>query len=151
MTKTAVVYASIHHQNTFRVANCVAKSINADILDVLHDNVDISQYDTIIFASGIYFGKFHKGLVDFVEKQSFEGKRVIAFYTCGMRFFDYARGFRKQLLRQGAVYLGDVYCRGYDAYGIWGKLGGVAKNHPTDKDIDHVAESIGRLLLKDNL
>lgn len=151
MTKTAIIYASIHHKNTFKVANFVAQSINADILDVLHDNVDISQYDTIIFASGIYFGKFHKGLLNFVEKQELQGKRVIAFYTCGMKFGDYAKGLKKLLLKQGAVYLGDVYCRGYDTYGIWGKLGGIARKHPTDNDIARVTESIGKLLSNNNL
>ena len=31
--------------------------------------------------------------------------------------------------------MGSFQCRGYDTYGIFGKLGGIAKGHPSQQEL----------------
>jgi flavodoxin len=147
MNKVIIIYASVHHKNTEKVVKYLAPALNAQTADLTKDErPDLSAYDTVILASGIYFNSFHKSLVRYIGETSFEGKRTILFYTCGMRYKDHARSARSLLLKKSAVYLGDVYCRGYDTFGIFGKIGGIAKGHPSDSDMEHVLSGIRRLI-----
>ena len=80
MNKNVVLYASVHHHNTQRVAMQLAKDLQADIHDVLKDpSISIASYDTIILASGIYYGGLHEKIHDHIMKQEWKGKKVIIF------------------------------------------------------------------------
>ena len=74
MNKNVVLYASVHHHNTQRVAMQLAKDLQADIHDVLKDpSISIASYDTIILASGIYYGDLHEKIHDHIMKQEWKG------------------------------------------------------------------------------
>lgn len=61
--KTVIIFASTHHGNTKTVVEYMAKSITADLIDITQNqNPDISAYDIIGFASGIYFHSFHESI-----------------------------------------------------------------------------------------
>ncbi|HFB07075.1 MAG: hypothetical protein J7L92_03635 [Dehalococcoidia bacterium] len=46
----------------------MANALNADLLRVKQrDTSMLEQYDLIGFGSGIYFGKYHKSLLDFAD------------------------------------------------------------------------------------
>ena len=147
MSKVVIIYASIHHRNTEKVVNYIAPIIGAEVIDIIKNKEpDISAYDTVIIASGIYFNTIHKSLINYINKVSFKDKRVILFYTCGMRYRDHGKAGRKLLVEREADYMGDVYCRGYDTFGILSKIGGIAKGHPSDGDRQRVLNKIQRLL-----
>lgn len=147
MNRLLIVYASVHHKNTEKVVKHIAPLINADVTDILKDGrPDTEAYDTLILASGIYFNAIHRNLKEYIERESFKGKKVILLYTCGARYRDHAKAARKLLIRKQAEYIADVYCRGYDTFGIFGKLGGIAKGHPSDQDMQRLLEQIRRLI-----
>ena len=59
--KTVIVYASVHHQNTEKVAKVMAEELEADLFPVANAKPEtLETYDLIGFGSGIYFGKHHK-------------------------------------------------------------------------------------------
>ncbi|WP_434310405.1 flavodoxin family protein [Hominifimenecus sp. rT4P-3] len=148
--KTVIIYASTHHGNTKKVVDQMAACIDADIVDITKSNpLHIAGYDLIGFASGIYFGSFHEKITKFVEKEAFS-KRQKAFLvdTCGIGYKNYSNGIRKKLERKGVTVLGNFQCRGYDTYGIWGKLGGVAKGHPNETDFNKAQSFIKQLVKK---
>ena len=90
MKKAVILYASVHHKNTEKVVNYIASAIDADVIDLLKNrNPSIEQYELIILASGIYFGSFHKVLLEDMKATSFEGKNVIVVYTCGIPYRNY--------------------------------------------------------------
>ena len=64
------------------------------------------------------------------------GKKVCILYTCGLRYRDYAKPAARLLARQGARYAGNFGCRGFDTYGVLKKIGGIAKGHPNQADLD---------------
>ena len=64
--KTAIVYASVHHGNTKKIVEEIAKDQNVDLVDATQvKEKDLSEYDAIGFASGIYYGKFHQTVLNF--------------------------------------------------------------------------------------
>ena len=64
--KTAIVYASVHHGNTEEIVDEIAKDQNIDLVDATRVKEKVlSGYDTIGFASGIYYGKFHQAVLNF--------------------------------------------------------------------------------------
>jgi flavodoxin len=63
--KTLIVYASVHHQNTEKVAKVMVEELGADLVPAAKAHPDtVMTYDLIGFGSGIYFLKFHKTLLD---------------------------------------------------------------------------------------
>ena len=50
---------------------------------VKQPNADLSSYDMIGFASGIYFSKFHQSLLGFAEKNLPDNKKVFLICTYG--------------------------------------------------------------------
>ena len=59
--KTAIVYASVHHGNTKKIIDEIAKTNDVELIDATQTvEKDLSEYDLIGFASGVYGGKFHQ-------------------------------------------------------------------------------------------
>ena len=71
--KTVVIYASTHHGNTKKVAEYMAKIITADLIDITQNqNPDITAYDIIGFASGIYFHSFHENIKKYISNTTIQ-------------------------------------------------------------------------------
>lgn len=74
MKKIAIVYSSIHHNNT---ENLVKSIKGIDIYKINEESsIDLSKYDLVGFASGIYMGKFHRNIVNFINNNSKDLKNV---------------------------------------------------------------------------
>ena len=84
--KTLIVYASVHHQNTEKVAKVIAAELGADLVPIGQAQPDtLTAYDLIGFGSGIYAGKFHQALLRFVEMlPTVAEKQAFVFSTCGI-------------------------------------------------------------------
>lgn len=135
--KTVIIFASTHHGNTKTVVEYMAKSITADLIDITQNqNPDISAYDIIGFASGIYFHSFHESIKKYISSTLFrKNQKVFLVATCGVAYIDYTRGMKKQLRQKDIECIGSFQCRGYDTYGVFGKLGGIAKEHPSQQEL----------------
>lgn len=85
MGRIAVIYATGMTKNTKKVAEYIAKSTGADIFNLKEiTQINMSEYDRIVFGTGIHAGKPYKPLVDFVEmnKGQLSGKRLHLFLEC---------------------------------------------------------------------
>ena len=66
--KSLIVLFSYNHNNTQKVAEVMAKVLDAEIKSPQQSNPEeLKQYDLVGFGSGIYFGKHHKELLEFAE------------------------------------------------------------------------------------
>lgn len=147
MFKTVIIYASVHHQNTEKVVKFIAPRINADVIDILKTRKpDLGEYERVVLASGIYFNKMHPVLLDYIRNANFSDKKTLVLYTCGMHYKDFAKEAAEILKKQGAEYLGSSYCRGYDTYGPFKLIGGIAKKHPSPKDLENILRTIRQQL-----
>lgn len=137
--KTAIVYYSKHHNNTKQLLDAIKKASSDEItlIDVTETPVaDLNSYDRIGFASGIYFSKFEKRVLEFAKNNMPRGKKVFFLYTCGAMKDGYTKAIREALSGANATILGEYGCLGFDTYGPFKLIGGVAKNHPDPSELD---------------
>ncbi len=135
---TAIVYYSKHHGNTKKLLDAIAAEDSSVVLiDVTKQpDADLSSYDRIGLASGIYFSSFAKQLVDFAKSRLPEGKDVFFIYTHGAPLVGLPSGIRAAAKEKNCRMIGKYHCRGFDTFGPFGKIGGIAKRRPDEKDIE---------------
>lgn len=137
--KTAIVYYSRHHENTKRLLDAIAKENDVDLIDVLSgEGKGLSKYDRVGFASGIYYSKFHKTLLKFAEENMPKGKETFFIYTYGAEKKGYTAAITEAVKKNGAKILGEFGCFGFNTFGPFKLIGGIAKGHPDNSDIANV-------------
>ncbi|MGN1069202.1 MAG: flavodoxin family protein [Candidatus Fimadaptatus sp.] len=133
--KTAIVYYSRHHENTLRLIKALADGRGVELIDAAQQQpLDLSGYDLIGFASGIYYSRFHKSVVQAAEGLR-SGQSVFFIYTCGNRRDGYTGAMRAAATQRGAVIRGEYGCLGFNTFGPFKLIGGMAKGHPDQQDI----------------
>ena len=135
--KTAIVYYSKHHGNTRQLLDAIKKASRDEItlLDVTETpTADLGPYDRVGFASGIYYSKFEKRVLNFAKNNDLKGKDVFFLYTCGAEKEGYTKSIREALAGSGVNILGEYGCLGFDTFGPFKLIGGIAKNHPDEAD-----------------
>ena len=121
--KATIIYASVHHENTKKVVEAIAGENVVDLIDATKEKErDLSGYDLIGFASGVYYGKFHQTVLNF----------ALANLPANKNAFQSIEEVVKS--KQGKV-VGKFSCKGYDTFGPFKLIGGIAKGHPDDKDL----------------
>ncbi len=134
--KTVIVYYSKHHGNTKKLLDAIAKTEDVNLFNVTENPAaDLSAYDRIGFASGIYYSSFAKQLISFADEHLPENKSVFYIYTHGAPKGDFLKGIRNIVARKHCKELGEYRCQGYDTFGPFKLVGGIAKGHPTDEEI----------------
>jgi len=121
--KALVIYISIHHGNTEKIAKAIAEVLDAKLLRPREVNVsNLSKYDLIGFGSGIYFQKHHKALLNLVDKlPEAENRKAFIFSTSAVRkirlFNDFDKPLKEKLLEKDFDIIGEFSCRGSNTYG----------------------------------
>ncbi|MGQ9596730.1 MAG: flavodoxin family protein [Thermoproteota archaeon] len=141
--KSLIIYFSIHHGNTEKIARAMAEVLSADLVKSLEINPEAPQeYDLIGFGSGIYFGKHHSSLFDLVGRlPNQKGRKAFIFSTSGLRkirfVHDFDRPLRKKLTMKGFEVIGEFNCRGWDTYPLWVRpFKGINKGKPGEKELE---------------
>ena len=148
--KTAIVYYSCHHGNTKKLVDAIALQFDVDLINVCESNIkDLSNYDCIGFASGIYFSSFAKQVLSFAEKYLPENKNVFFMNTCGFKSpIVYFNAIRKICQTKKCRELGTYQSLGYDTFGPFKIFGGIAKGHPNEKEISSAVSFYKRIIEK---
>lgn len=130
--KTAIVYYSKHHGNTKKLLDAIAQNNEVTLIDVTQaGNYDLKQFDRIGFASGIYYSKFQKLLLKLAEEKFPDGKETFFIYTFGAEKKGYTKAITEALRPHNAKILGEYGCFGFNTFGPFKLVGGMAKGHPT--------------------
>ena len=74
-------------------------------------------------------------------------QRVFLADTCGVGWKDYTGSIRSLLESRGVTCQGRFQCRGYDTYGPWKLIGGIARKHPNETDL-RKAEIFAKRMVK---
>ena len=134
--KTAIIYYSRHHGNTKKLLDAIASKHPVDLIDVTDaPGADLSGFDRIGIASGIYYGAFAKQVIRFAQDCLPDGKPVFFIQTCGAPRRGYFDAIRKVARAKGCREMGTYECLGFDTFGPFKLIGGVAKGHPTEAEI----------------
>ena len=146
MDKIAIVYASRHQGNTRKLVEGLAETLDLTLIDAQEcHQADLSPYDLIGFASGIDFGRFYAPVVQFLQENLPEKKKVFFLYTCAKVSDRFIRQIHEEAVKKNAVFLGAYGCRGYNTYGPWKWIGGMNKNHPDQTEIQEAVRFVASL------
>jgi len=149
--KALLIYVSVHHGNTEKVARNMANILDADLVQVKQaDAAKLEKYDLIGFGSGVYFGKHHASLLDFVDGLPMaRDKKAFIFSTSGLRkipfVHDFDKSLKAKLRRKGFDVIGEFSCRGYDTSRAAMIIGGINRGRPNVRDLQQAADFAGRL------
>lgn len=149
MAKMLIIYHSEHHMNTKKLVEEASKGL--DILCTSIDDFNESLLDgvTIVgLASGIFYGRHHKKLIEFVENfhDLLSNKQVYVIYTAGSNNQQLGSYLCNKLDYYNITTLGTFNCLGWDSYGPYKLIGGLYKNHPTQEDIEALRNNLVRFL-----
>ena len=147
----AVVYASIHHGNTRKLAESLAAELSADLFSVDQvrtDNVHLERYDLVGLGSGIYFGRHHASLSKLIESWPQSHRRVFVFSTAGLPFLRWFQHLplRRRLVRKGCLVVSEFCCRGWDTVGPLWLMGGINRRHPNTGDLNRAKEFARKMI-----
>lgn len=109
-----------------------------DLIDVTtRQSVRLEGYDCIGFASGIYGFEFQKAVVEFARQYLPQGKPVFFVYTYGGAKGTGAKAVAEIAREKDCTVLGEFSCKGYDTFGPFKLVGGIAKGHPDRQDLEN--------------
>ena len=134
--KTAIVYYSEHHGNTKKLLDAIAAKHDVTLINVTKSpETDLSGYDRIGLASGIYYNSFAKQLLAYAQEHLPEGRDVFYIFTHGAPKGIFLAAVRKIAAEKKCREIGDYHCQGFDTFGPFKLVGGIAKGHPTEDEI----------------
>lgn len=141
--RTAVCYYSRHHATAGR---CWSHGREGEIApDRRHRRrtVRLEDYDCVGFASGVYFGKFHTSVLHAARQYLPHGKPVFFVCTYGGGMGQSTRELKELAGERGAPCWGTFGCKGYDTFGPFKLVGGLAKGRPDEGDLDRARGFFG--------
>lgn len=134
--KTIIIYESTHHGNTKKLVDAICEQFSVESVSIENaDKVDFSQYDTVGIASGVAYSKFYKATESFAKEKLPNGKNVFFLFTCGSYSDRYISHISNTVKAKGCQILGSYGCLGFDTFGPFKLVGGIAKGHPTEEEI----------------
>lgn len=139
--RTAIIYYSEHHGNTKKLLDAIAAADPEVVLidAAVYGAADLYGFDRVGLASGIYYGNFAKQVIQFAWDNLPEGMPVFFIYTYGALMGNFLRGIREVTRVKNCWELGEYRCRGFDTFGPFKRIGGIAKGHPTQEEIEGAA------------
>lgn len=142
MGKTAIVYYSKHHGNTKKVLDAIKEYDQEVVLiDVTEKHeVDLTGYDRIGVASGIYYGKFAEQVQNFLKVNLPTGKDVFFIATAGNPIEHNFNSVVSVTKAKHCNELGKFQARGFDTFGPFRLIGGIQKGHPTEEELQEAVE-----------
>jgi flavodoxin len=136
-----MIYVSVSHGNTKRVAKVMAEVLDATLLEPEEvDVATLSEYDLIGFGSGVYYDRFYKRLRNFIkELPTFENKKVFLFATVGYGKAPF-RPVEKLLSEKRFNIVGTFSCLGYNTWLLAKLFGRQNKGRPNAEDFKQAEE-----------
>lgn len=154
--KCLLIVYSYHHNNTQKVAEVMAKVLDAEIRTPQQTNPEeLQKYDLVGFGSGIDSGKHYQVLLDFADKlPQLKDKKAFIFSTCGapMKFMELDKAeftryvaknhslLREKLQSKGYMIVDEFSCAGFNTNSFNKLFGGINKGRPNAEDLKHAEE-----------
>lgn len=130
--KTVIVLESWHKGNTRKLVEAIARRYGVEQIDVRKTKTaDLSGYDLIGFASGVYVERPGRRVTRLLRDCLPEGKPVFFLYTCGSPTDKYMEPLRKAVEQKHGTVLGIYGCPGYYDF----KLMKRNQGHPDEREI----------------
>jgi flavodoxin len=141
-----IILASSRTNSTAKIADAIARRLNAKVLSPQQVSPDeLQKYALIGFGSGIFDQMHHRSLLEIADGlPRVPNRRVFIFSTSGVaRRFAVAHGIddphtplRERLQAAGCVVVGEFNCAGFNDNSFLKLFGGMNKGRPNREDIE---------------
>jgi flavodoxin len=149
--KTLIIYTSLHHGNTEKVARAMAAAVHADIVEAKNVKPQLlEKYDLLGFGSGIYNLNFHRHVLDIIARlPKSKHRKAFVFSTSsfGLKYFN--RKAARALRKQGIPVTGSFACRGFFEFRPLRFFRGIAKGRPNERDVKNAEAFVRKLAMPD--
>ena len=151
--KSLIVCYSHHHNNTQKIAEVMAKVLDAQIKTPQQTNPEeLQSYDLIGFGSGIYGGKAHKTMLKLADNlPQVTNKKAFVFSTSGGGTVEYMvkthRLLKEKLQSKGYTIVEEFTCKGFNTFAFW-LFGGMNKGRPNIEDLKNAETFANNLKLR---
>ncbi|MCF7924870.1 MAG: flavodoxin family protein [Candidatus Izimaplasma sp.] len=141
LKKTLIICYSYHHNNTLKITNVIADTMNAKVITLEEiNNVDLTEYDLIGFGSGIDSGKHYKPLLSLAKNLSQVSHKPSFIFstsaTQGKRKVDKDHStLRSILTTKGYTIIAEFSCKGFNTNSFLKHFGGMNKGKPDVNDL----------------
>jgi flavodoxin len=137
--KCLIIVKSYHHGNTRKIAGVMAEELHAEVKKPEEvDPASLPGYDLIGFGSGIYAGRHHVSLLNFVRSMPhMDTTPAFIFSTAAfpeLKVF-WHHSLANKILRKGLVLAGEFTCKGLSTHALCGVIGGVNRGRPDAGDL----------------
>jgi len=150
--KSLLVLFSYHHNNTEKIANVIAKVLNAQIKTPQQvDTDELQGYDLIGFGSGIYGAEHHQVLLDLTDElPQVINKKAFIFSTSGTSWEADVNhlSLKEKLQSKGYMVVDEFTCVGFNTNSFLKYIGGMNKGRPNAEDLKHAEEFAQNLQLR---
>jgi len=144
--KSLIVVHSYHHYNTQKVAQAMAKVLDAQVKSSQQTNPEeLNQYDLVGFGAGIDSGKHYKEILDFADAlPQVTDKKAFIFSTSGItgekKLAKDHSALRGKLQSKGYLIIDEFQCKGFNTNSFLKYFGGINKGRPNSEDLKHAEE-----------
>jgi flavodoxin len=141
--KSLIVVFSYHHKNTQKVAEVMAKVLDAKVTSPQQTNPEeLNHYDLVGFGAGIDSGKHYRELLDFADAiPQVTDKKAFIFSTSGMtgekKLTKDHLALREKLQSNGYLIVDEFQCKGFNTNSFLKYFGGINKGRPDTEDLKH--------------
>lgn len=149
--KSLIVCYSHHHNSTQKIAEVMAKVLDAQIKTPQQTNPEELQgYDLVGFGSGIYGGKAHKDMLKLADNlPQVTNKKAFIFSTSGGGTVEYMakthKRLKEKLQSKGYTIVNEFTCKGFNTFAFLRLFGGMNKGRPSVEDLKHAEEFASKL------
>lgn len=144
--KSLLIVYSYHHNNTEKIAQVLAKELDAEIKTPQQiDPEELQEYDLVGFGSGIYDAKHHEALLDLADKlQEVSNRNAFLFSTSGItgeaKATEDHSTLGEKLRSKGYKIVDEFQCVGFNTNSFLKLFGGMNKGRPNEKDLKNAGE-----------
>ena len=137
--KSLIVFKSVHHGNTEKVANAIGFVLQAKLLKLSEAKPsNLQGFNLVGFGSGVYGSNLDKDLFVFVNVlQNVKGTKAFVFSTSRGGEEKNNQKLVELLSQKGFSVLGDFACKGLITWGPFKLFGGASKGHPNQADLEN--------------
>ncbi len=145
-----IFYYSYHNMNTKKVLEAAcANCNNVELIPLPSDRYDVSGYDFVGFASGIYYLNFGKPVYEHINQiKGLEGKHCFCIATSGMGWERFGSYPKDAIIKKGGLFEGSISIKALDTIAPFNWFGGLNKNHPNEEDFNKTKKFIDDIINK---
>ncbi len=147
--KIIIFYYSYSSMSTEKLLKGIKETISNIELLLLpsEEKNDVSSYDLIGFASGIYAWDFGKPIYQKIEMlKGLEGKKCFTLCTSGSASEKYPKYPKDAIEKKGGIFIGGWGCQGASNYFPLSLFGGLHTHKPDKDDIKNGTDFLQKLI-----